>query len=201
MDNAIKTISLAIGMLVLSAPGLCLAEGHAQGHSKLQLGASGGVFYPWHGDTGYEVGVSLMWPFGSKRAWRAGGEVSFRDASSEFFNVEDVDVKSIRISPQIHYVFKLGPVSPYLGVGLAIGINVIDPKKIERERPNVDVFSRVGGSFGAMGIVGIEVLLGDRLLAFVEGRVGADAQLTSSGDIDVENIGGVSGIAGMRLLF
>jgi hypothetical protein len=150
---------------------------------------------------GYEVGASLLWDFGRERAWRFGGAIDFRDYSSEFFDVEDVDVQSVRIVPQIHYVFKLGPISPYLGAGIAISINIIDADKIERERPNVDVFGRVGTSVGATAIVGVEVPLGSRLLVFAEGRAGVDAQLTSSDDIDVENLGGVSGIGGMRFRF
>jgi hypothetical protein len=104
-------------------------------------------------------------------------------------------------------------------VGLGLGVNLIDDEAIEEfilettpDAIDVDV-SPAGLSVGVFGLIGLQIPLGDHVRIFSEGRFGGDWQLTGkqvvdtgSGsdeetDIDVENLGGLSAIGGIRFVF
>jgi len=178
---------------------LCALALPSVGSAELQLGVGGGVFSPWEGDLGYTIGGSLLYQFENDRPWRVGAEISYRKSSSEFFGVSDVNVWSIRVQAQGHYVFRPGKLTPYLGLGIGFSVNTLDEDKLEDAGWSVD--QGTGAGFAVDGIVGVEAPLGWRLSIFGEGRFGADIQLTDSDDLDAENIGGISGVAGLRIRF
>jgi hypothetical protein len=82
-----------------------------------------------------------------------------------------------------------------------MSVNVIDEDEIEDAMPGAFVISEVGVGVGALGILGIEIPLGDHFALFGEGRAGVEVQLTDAGGVDVENIGGVGGMFGLRIRF
>lgn len=181
-------------LLLLTLPGLASAG--------VVLSAGGGYFEPWDGDSGYEARGSILGQFGEGGHWRAGGEFDYRSFESELFNVSGVDVEAYRIGGLFHYVFLPDFfLQPYIGVKLDLAVNVIDEDTIEDARPELDV-TGVGTGVGVGGIAGMDLALGDHFALFGEVVLSADAQLTDeSGDLDVENVGGVSALAGLRVKF
>jgi hypothetical protein len=170
------------------------------GQAELTVGAQGGVFDPWDGDTGYAVAGHVLASLGEGH-FRIGGEFEFRDYSSEFFGVSDVDVQSYHLRALAHYGFNPDGINPYAGLGLGIAVNVVDTDAIEAANPSLDVFEDVGFGIGAVGILGIEIPLGGLVSLYGEGRASVDVQLTDSDDVDVENLGGLSGLGGVRIRF
>jgi hypothetical protein len=170
--------------------------------ADIEMGVGGGVMSPWKGEDGFSVMGQFMGSTKS-RHWRFGGEFEYRDYSSEFFGVNDVDVQGYQIRALFHYLFLPDAfITPYIGLGIGFSVNVIDKDKIEREKPFADVFHKTGVSGGGVALLGLELPLGDHFAFFGEGRAGVDVQLTSTdGDIDTENLGGVGGIGGIRLRF
>ena len=194
MKHTIRTLIVTVGILTCG-----VAIPSAKG---IEIGGGGGIISPWKGEDGFSVVGQLMGSTES-RHWRFGGEFEYRDYSSEFFGVNGVDVESYQIRALVHYLFLPDAfITPYIGLGIGISVNVIDKDKIERARPGVDVFNKTGVSGGVLALLGLELPLGDHFAFFGEGRVGVDVQLTSTeGDIDTENLGGVGGIGGIRLRF
>jgi len=194
MKHTICRLIVTVGILTC---GVAIPSARA-----IEIGVGGGVISPWKGEDGFSVIGQLM---GSTKSghWRFGGEFEYRDYSSEFFGVKDVDVESYQIRALVHYLFLPDAfITPYIGLGAGISVNVIDKDKIERAKPFVDVFNKTGVSAGGVALLGLELPLGDNFAFFGEGRIGVDVQLTSTeGDIDSENLGGVGGIAGIRLRF
>lgn len=181
-------------LVLLTLPSAAAAE--------LVLSAAGGYFDPWEGDSGYEFRGSIMGQFGAGGHWRAGGEFAYREFESDFFNVSGVDVDAYRIGGLFHYIFLPDSfLQPYAGVKINLAVNVLDEDRIEAARPELDV-TGIGSGFGVGGIAGVDLALGDHFALFGEVVLSADAQFTSeSDDIDVENIGGFSGLGGVRIKF
>ncbi len=198
--------SKAAGLLALAlVAGLAAAPARAQ----LSLGAAGGVVVPWDGNTGYSVSGEVLYRLAG-RPWRFGGEFEFRHYDTELFGVDDVGIDSFELRLLAHYLFDLGVLRPYLGVGIQTSLNVIDDDAIETVRGvRVD---DTGGSLGATAIAGLELPLAELVSAFVEARVSVDAQLTEEDhyddyyyydddDVDVEELGGFSARGGLRIRF
>jgi hypothetical protein len=176
--------------------------------AQLSLGAGGEVAIPWDGDSGWGASVEALYRLPA-RGWRFGGEFEYRHYQSEFFGANDVDVDSYQIRLIAHYLFDLGPIWPYVGLGLHSAVNVIDDEAIEAQVPFVNV-DESGASIGATAIAGVEVPLFDCLSIFAEARAGVDAQLTEEDDdcnfcddddVGVEELGGFAGRGGVRIRF
>jgi len=190
--------------------------------AQFEMGLSGGYFVPAEGDGGPTGQIRLGG--GLSDNLRLAGELEYRKSSQELLDVEDVDIHGIGLHALVNYIILPDAVvSPYLGAGLGLGVNIIDADKIEDElerrllatpgvvAAEVDV-TPVGLSLGVFGLIGLQVPLGDHVRLFAEGRYGGDWQVTGkvetdtattsdSTDIDVENLGGFSGIGGLRFVF
>jgi hypothetical protein len=83
--------------------------------------------------------------------------------------------------------------------------NIIDAGRVKREGEPFGTVNDFALGLGVFGMAGVEVPLGSRVALFAEGRVSADFQLTESkdvpGGIDVANLGGYAGIAGLQVSF
>lgn len=192
---------LLLSMLVVSAWA-------APASARLVMNAGAGVFDPWYGAVGYEVDVAALATLGKLERWRLGGEFSFRSADTGVADVDSVDFESYRLSFVVHCRFLMGQViEPYVGARLTTAITRIDNGKVNDERPSRDV-QQSGYGLGASAIVGVDVPLGDRLALYGEASVGADivwiddgTDSLYGGGITSDGIGGVSGIAGLRVRF
>lgn len=194
--------------------------------AELFISAGAGVFDPWEGSAGHEVDLSFLTTFGSRiRHVRVGAELSHRSAEGEILKVQNVDFDSYRLSFVTHYRPLLDWfVEPYLGARVTAAINDSDGKRIERERPLKDVHHSETFGFGAAAIAGIDIPLGKHVVLYGETSFGADLLLIdahnsshhrgdNSDDWDLkifsdlrprtssENVGGVTGTAGLRIRF
>lgn len=171
----------------------------------------GGGFFPWDGDSGPtvigQVGGRV------KENWRLLGEFEYRDYSTTLLDVDDVDVQGYGLRFVAHYMFLPEDiVNPYVGAGVGLTLQALDNEKIERvleqSFASVDV-TPVALSVAVMGILGLEIPVGDHFAFFAEGRVGADIALTrtevdtggnkTDDDLDAENLGGIHAIGGLRI--
>lgn len=161
-----------------------------------------GVFEPWTGQDGYEIGGSVLTRIGGEGRFRLGGEFMYREFETEYFNVSDIDTQSFRLAFVAHYLLiPDGIFHPYIGGKVNIAVNVIDGDAVEAARPQLDVID-VGTGAGVAGTAGLELQLGDHFAIYTEVNASADVQLTDEdGSLDAENIGGVSGVGGVRVLF
>jgi hypothetical protein len=88
-------------------------------------------------------------------------------------------------------------------------VNVIDGTAVKRGNPDIVDVTDFGLGLGVLGLAGVEVPVSKTIALFLEGRAGVDFQLTSqtnssdssSGDIGVSNLGGFSGLGGVRVQF
>ena len=173
-------------------------------HGQVAASAGAGVFSPYKGTAGPSVLAQVLT---SSHLWRFGGEIEYRNYKSTLFDVDNVEINSVSLRGIVHYRLRAEGVVPYLGGGIGLNVNVIDAKKIERESFRLTDVSDAGVGIGFLVLGGVEIPLGARVSLFGEGRVGADVQLTQqkngggNGDIGVENLGGVTGVAGVRVYF
>jgi len=180
----------------------------APASARLVLSAGGGVFDPWYGSTGYEIDAAVMGTLGQSQSWRLGGEFAYRTADTGIQNVDNVDFDAYRFSFLVHYRLLVGKIiEPYLGARLGFAVYRIDNHKIERERSSRDVNSS-GFGLGASALAGIDFPLGDRFALYGELSVGADVLWSDDGREDLfgsskasDGVGGVTGVAGIRLRF
>lgn len=178
------------------------------------VGVGGGVFQPWDGKVG---GGGMIQGFAVllDGHLRIGGEFEGRTYETRVFSVDDVDVQSYVLRPQAQWVFFPKSITPYLGLGLSLHVNVWDQREIERARPGLDLDGNVGTSGGIVGIAGVEAPLGDHLSVFLEGRADASVQFTQEcatvvvngflvdvcDDVKSNQLGGATGLLGVRFRF
>lgn len=181
--------------------------------AEIFLSAGGGVFDPWEGSVGYELDASVMTTIWKIKSLRLGGEFSYRSAEGEIIKVHNVDFDSYRLSFVAHYRPLLGWfLEPYLGGRVTTAINDSRDEYIERARPEKRVHDTPYFGLGAAAIAGIDIPFGNHFTVYGETSFGADLLLINAHhdtDTDAwlcspnstENIGGVTGTAGVRVRF
>lgn len=200
----LRSLGSRFGAFVLA----CALAAPAAG---VELAAGGGGFFPWDGDSGPAVFAQVGGRI--KQNWRLLGEFEYRDYSTKLLGVDNVDVQGYGLRFVAHYMFlPEGVVNPYVGAGVGLTLQDLDDQKIERALEqtfaSADV-TPVALSVAVMGILGLELPLGDHFALFGEGRVGADIALTntevdtgsgnSNNNLDTENLGGLHAIGGLRV--
>jgi len=203
-----------------SVPGDELYEGWSDPYAderrwRVQAGAGGGYFAPWQGDGGGQGRFEVLASSPSGH-FRVGGEFVYREFETRLFDVSDVDVDAYHFDVVFHYVPTPGGFSPYVGGGLGLQVNDVDQREVTSGNPAIVVRDDVGLGFGVFAVLGLEVPLGERFALFAEGRaslalqaVGRDddgfgyADYDENGvdDVDIEDMGGASGTAGLRFRF
>jgi len=184
------TVALVFGCLVPAASS-----------AQWSMAGGAGVFVPFEGKAGANALVRALVEDDDSN-WRFGGEFEYRNYKSDIFGVKDVGFDSFSLRGIVQYVLPMEPVRPYAGAGIGINLNVFDGSKVERRRSNVETVTDFGTGLGLIGLGGVEFPLGDSMALFGEARVGIDFQLTSeSDDIGAENLGGFSGLGGLRVRF
>jgi hypothetical protein len=169
------------------------------------ISGGGGIFYPFKGQSGVS-GVIQAMGFLSPQE-RVGVELEYRKYETKLFNAKDIDTQSYILRGIGQYFFRSHGITPYIGLGVNIALNVYDESEIEKKRPSINVKGDKGIGSGIMGLVGLEVPMGQHVALFAEGRVSADIQFTryknesGKNKFDVENLSGLTGIGGIRIRF
>ena len=200
-------LNLMMGLIVFG-----VLSGHVQAKviepeesNEVVISGGGGIFYPFKGKSGVS-GVIQAMGFLSPQE-RVGVELEYRKYETKLFNAKDIDTQSYILRGIGQYFFRSHGITPYIGLGVNIALNVFDENEIEKKRPSIKVKGDKGIGSGIMGLVGLEVPMGQQVALFAEGRVSADIQFTryknESGNnkFDVENLSGLTGIGGMRIRF
>ncbi|WP_342347485.1 hypothetical protein [uncultured Nitrospira sp.] len=200
-------LTVLMGLIVFNG-----LSGHAQAKviepeesETVVLSGGGGIFYPFQGKTGASGLIQAMGIISPQE--RMGVELEYRNYQNELFHAKNIDMQSYILRGIGQYFFRSHGISPYIGLGVNIALNVFDEKDIEKKRDSINVKGDKGFGYGFMGLVGVEAPVGQGVAVFAEGRVSADFQLTryknGSGKdkLDVENLSGLTGMIGIRFHF
>ena len=169
------------------------------------ISGGGGIFYPFQGKSGFNGVVQAAGNISSQE--RLGVELEFRKYETELFNVKNIDTRSYIIRGIGQYYFRPHGISPYIGLGINFALNVFDEDEIEKKRSSINVKRGWGFGFGIMGLLGVEVPMGQQLAFFAEGRVSGDSQLSNyknrsgKNKIRLESLSGLTGMGGIRMRF
>jgi hypothetical protein len=188
-------------LLAALAALLAAAPAGAGGHVAAQVGG----FAPWSGDVGVMTSVQILGSNASGRS-RWGGEFEYRQFDSKISGVSDVDVDSYVLRGMWQYHFRPDlRVTPYVGVGLGVAVNVVDDDEVDAAL-GFDARDSVGAGLDGVFLLGVGVNIpgAEYMSVFAEGRVGLAFDVAGEGSQDgvaVENVGGASGSAGLRFRF
>ncbi len=197
-------LQIVMGLFIcVVSTGVAIAEDSTPSR-KFIVSGGGGIFVPFEGTTGFSGLAQML--FAVSPHVRLGGEFEFRDYETKLFDVNDVGVQTFNFRAIGMYLFRPEGISPYIGGGLGFSINSFDENRVEQANPAIMVKNDIGLGFGALALLGVEAPLGDRVALFAEGRASADVQVTETEgpggtSTDYENIGGISGMGGIRVKF
>ena len=169
------------------------------------ISGGGGIFYPFQGQSGVSGAIQAMGIISPQE--RMGVELEYRKYDTELFNAKNIDMQSYILRGIGQYFFRSHGISPYVGLGVNIALNVFDEIDVEKKRASINVKGDKGFGYGIMGLLGVEAPVGQGVALFAEGRVSADFQLTQykngsgKNKIDVENLSGLTGMVGIRFHF
>lgn len=171
---------------------------------SVMISGSGGIFYPFQGKSGFNAVVQAAGNVSPQE--RLGVELEFRKYETELFNAKNIDTKSYIVRGIGQYYFRPHGISPYVGLGINFAINIFDEDEIEKKRSSVNVKRGWGFGYGIMGLLGVEVPIG-QVAFFAEGRVSGDFQFTQfekrSGKkkLSIQSLSGLTGMGGIRMRF
>jgi hypothetical protein len=74
------------------------------------------------------------------------GELEYRKSSQELFDVDDVDPRDRPALLLNYIIWPEAVISPYLGAGLGLSVNIIDADKVEDELERIEL-AKPGGVF------------------------------------------------------
>jgi hypothetical protein len=168
------------------------------------ISGGGGIFYPFKGKSGFNAVVQAAGKISAQE--RLGVELEFRKYETELFNAKNINTKSYIVRGIGQYYFRPQGISPYVGFGINFAINIFDEDEIEKKRSSVNIKRGWGFGYGIMGLLGVEVPIG-QLAFFAEGRVSGDLQFAQfekrSGKkkFRIESLSGLTGMGGIRMRF
>lgn len=200
-------LSVVLGLIAFSAFSVNeQAQGRdSEDSDSVFVSGGGGIFYPFKGKSGFNGVVQVAGKISPQE--RLGIELEYRNYETELFNAKDIDTQSYIVRGIGQYFFRSQGISPYVGLGLSLGINVFDEKEIENKRSSINLQQGWGFGYGIMGLLGVEVPVGGGLALFGEGRVSGDFQVSryknGSGNhkISFESLSGLTGMGGIRMRF
>jgi hypothetical protein len=186
---------------LLSALAALLAAGPASANGYLS--AQVGGFVPWQGDAGVMTSFQLLGSGASGRS-RWGGEFEYRDFDTKIQGVRDVGVSSYVLHAMWQYHFRPeAVVTPYIGLGLGLVIDSVDDNKVNNALGD-NARDQIGVGLDGVFLFGVSVNIpgADYMSVFAEGRAGLAFDASDGGNnVEVEDVGGASGSAGLRFRF
>ena len=159
-----------LGALLSLAVAL-VAASPAFGAGFISMQAGG--FAPWEGDAGPTLALQLLGSSAAARA-RFGAEFEYRRFDSTIIGVQDVGVQSCVIRAMWQQHFRPdAPLTPYLGLGLGMSVNVVDDDKVDRVRGR-DTLDSTHACIDGIFLLGVEAKIpgADYMSVYAEGRVG-----------------------------
>lgn len=194
-----KTRSRIAALIGALAAFLVAGPASADGHMAAQVGG----FAPWSGDAGVMTSVQLLGSNASGRS-RWGGEFEYREFDTKIQGVSDVGVSSYLLRAMWQYHFRPDALAtPYVGLGLGVTINDVDNDKVN-EALGYHARDEVGAGLDGVFLLGASLNIpgAEYMSIFAEGRLGLAFDASGgNGDVEVENVGGASGSAGLRFRF
>jgi len=170
----------------------------------LVLTGAGGWFEPWDGSGGFSVLGQALASLAHDGRFRVGGEFEYHRYETELFGASDIRMETFALRGIFNYVLlPSAPVRPYVGAGLGTEFQHIDSHEIEKQKGD-DKVQSFGSGLSILGILGVEVPLGQHLSVFAEGRLGYSMLVTifkDTHDPAVEYTGGAHGLGGLRIRF
>ena len=205
--NFVLLLSVVMGLMAFSGlTDKVQAKGMDSGDSDaVVVSGGGGIFYPFKGKSGFNGVVQAAGKIYPQE--RLGVELEYRNYETELLNAKDIDTQSYIVRGIGQYYFRPHGISPYVGLGINLAVNVFDEDEIEKRRPSVNVKRGWGFGYGIMGLLGVEVPMGQQLAFFAEGRVSGDFQLThyekrsGKDKLTIESLSGLTGMGGIRMRF
>jgi len=165
-----------------------------------EIGLSGGYFSPWTGDGGWNIRAQFLTTDPDSHL-RWGGELEYRNYSSTFVDVKDVDVQDVLVNGVAHYKLFPSGWTPYGGLGFGLGVNIIETAKLREHLPLARNFKIAKTQFvmGAIAILGMDVPIGTHFTWYTEGRGNIYARIPGDGDATFRNSSGWDISSGFRL--
>jgi hypothetical protein len=184
---------------LLAACAALLAAGPAAAAGGA-VGVQVGGFVPWDGDAGVMTSVQVLGSNASGRS-RWGGEFEYRSYGRDIQGVNGVDASSYVLRGIWQYHFRPDSLlTPYVGLGLGLTINVVDDDEVD-DALGFNARDPVGAGLDGTFLLGVSMNVPgvEYMSIFAEGRLGlAFDAAEEDDDIEVDNVGGGSGSAGVR---
>ena len=203
--RSLFSIAISLSIICGLSENVRANEGDFGTSDSSVISGGGGIFYPFKGKSGFNGVVQAAGKISPQE--RLGVELEFRKYETELFNAKDIDTKSYIIRGIGQYFFRPHGISPYVGLGINLAVNVFDEDEIEKKRPSVNIKRGWGFGYGIMGLLGLEVPVGGGVAFFGEGRVSGDIQLSQfekrSGKkkLKLDSLSGLTGMGGIRVSF
>lgn len=193
-----RGIAEAAGTIFFAAAPIHAAE------AQLNVSLSGGVYQPWYGDTGHSAILSAQYARNADRFW-IGIEVEHRQFDANLGSGFRPEYNSVLFRGLFHYhPFPESTLSPYVGLGMGIGLNVVDRKgRVNGESRRFR--QSVSGGTTTLALVGLQTRIPgiQRLSLFAEARFESASDLWEKRGANwrYDQVSGVTGNVGLRMCF
>jgi len=141
---------------------------------------------------------------GPDRRLRVGAGVGHRSYRVEVARFRDVRADAWHARALLNFVPFPRNLSPYAGLGVSFELLRSRDERLEDALRGLATEGRAFGlSAGGNAFLGLQMPLGSAVSVFAEGRAGVDLEVGGEfdGDLNPEDLGDVSGFAGLRLVF
>ena len=162
----------------------------------------GGAFFPAKGDIGYTLRTTLM-TSDPKSHWRWGAELEYRKYDSTYVGIDRVRTQDVLVNGIVHWRLFPEGWTPYGGLGLGLGVNILDSKRLDQQLPLFRNFkiNKVGFMLGVLALIGVEVPIGTHFAWYAEARGDIYSRIPPDGDTSWTNASGGDVSTGFRLRY
>ena len=197
-------------LLSLTMIGLVIAN-PIKSEAKVSINAGSGMFIPSSGgDNGGIFKAGLDFAVGSH--FIVGGYLRYKTLKTTFFDVENVGINSYGFIVESKYLLTKTKVQPYIGVGLGYAAytyeeDVVKKGLLKKYGKPATPENSVATSIVVTGLFGVNFNVSSHLTLFTELKYEGDFAATElknnsgNNNINFENLGGFSPMAGLRITF